>query len=76
LDIKLFKQVFLIIGISVLCGASFNAIRDGGISWLARPMEKINSTNKIEAAVYLTNDGTTDGQGNINFVLSLIVTQL
>ena len=31
---------------------------------------KINSTNKIEAAIYLTNDGTTDGQGNINFVLS------
>ena len=48
MDIKLFKQVLLITGISVLCGASFNAIRDGGISWLAKPMEKINSTNNIE----------------------------
>ena len=48
MDIKLVKQVLLITGISVLCGASFNALRDGGISWLAKPMEKINSTNKIE----------------------------
>ena len=48
MDIKLFKQVLLITGISVLCGASFNALRDGGISWLAKPMEKINSTNDIE----------------------------
>ena len=48
MDIKLFKQVLLITGISVLCGASFNALRDGGISWLAKPMEKINSTNNIE----------------------------
>ena len=31
-----------------MCGASFNALRDGGISWLAKPMEKINSTNDIE----------------------------
>ena len=31
-----------------MCGASFNALRDGGISWLAKPMEKINSTNNIE----------------------------
>ena len=48
MDIKLVKQVLLITGISVLCGASFNALRDGGISWLAKPMEKINSTNDIE----------------------------
>tara|TARA_B100000519_G_scaffold23057_1_gene16337 strand:- start:275 stop:763 length:489 start_codon:yes stop_codon:yes gene_type:complete len=48
LDIKLFKQVFLVIGISVLCGASFNALRDGGISWLAKPMEVINSVNNID----------------------------
>ena len=48
MDIKLFKQVLLITGISVLCGASFNTLRDGGISWLAKPMEKINSTNDIE----------------------------
>ena len=34
-----------------MCGASFNAIRDGGISWLAKPMEKINSTNNIELNV-------------------------
>ena len=47
MDIKLVKQVLLITGISVLCGASFNALRDGGISWLAKPMEKINSTNNI-----------------------------
>ena len=31
-----------------MCGASFNTLRDGGISWLAKPMEKINSTNDIE----------------------------
>ena len=31
-----------------MCGASFNTLRDGGISWLAKPMEKINSTNNIE----------------------------
>ena len=31
-----------------MCGASFNALRDGGISWLAKPMEKIKSTNNIE----------------------------
>ena len=48
MDIKLFKQVLLITGISVLCGASFNTFRDGGISWLAKPMIKINSTNDIE----------------------------
>ena len=48
MDIKLFRQVLLITGISVLCGASFNTLRDGGISWLAKPMEKINSTNDIE----------------------------
>ena len=48
MDIKLFKQVLLITGISVLCSASFNTIRDGGISWLAKPMEKISSTNDIE----------------------------
>lgn len=48
MDIKLFKQVLLITVISVLCGASFNTLRDGGISWLAKPMEKINSTNDIE----------------------------
>ena len=48
MDIKLFKQVLLITGISVLCGASFNTMRDGGISWLAKPMEKISSTNDIE----------------------------
>ena len=48
MDIKLVKQVFLIIGISVLCGASFNALRGGGISWLAKPMEKIKSTSNIE----------------------------
>ena len=32
----------------VLCGAGFNTLRDGGIAWLAKPMEKINSTNDIE----------------------------
>ncbi len=48
MDIKLFKQVLLITGISVLCSASFNTMRDGGISWLAKPMEKISSTNDIE----------------------------
>ena len=48
MDIKLFKQVLLITVISVLCGASFNALRDSGISWLAKPMEKINSTKNIE----------------------------
>ena len=31
-----------------MCGASFNTMRDGGISWLAKPIEKINSTNDIE----------------------------
>ena len=31
-----------------MCGASFNTMRDGGISWLAKPMEKISSTNDIE----------------------------
>ena len=31
-----------------MCGASFNTLRDGGISWLAKPIEKINSTNDIE----------------------------
>ena len=48
MDIKLFRQVLLITGISVLCGAGFNTLRDGGISWFAKPMEKINSTNDIE----------------------------
>ena len=48
MDIKLFKQVLLITGISVLCSASFNTMRDGGISWLAKPIEKISSTNDIE----------------------------
>ena len=48
MDIKLVKQVLLITGISVLCGASFNTLRDSGIFWLAKPMEKINSTNNIE----------------------------
>ena len=48
MDIKLFKQVLLITGISVLCRASFNTMRDGGISWLAKPIEKISSTNDIE----------------------------
>ena len=48
MDIKLLKQVLLITGISILCGASFNTFRDGGIAWLAKPMEKINSTNDIE----------------------------
>ena len=48
MDIKLFKQVLLITGISVLCSASFNTMRDGGISWLAKPMEKISSTSDIE----------------------------
>ncbi len=31
-----------------MCSASFNTMRDGGISWLAKPMEKISSTNDIE----------------------------
>ena len=31
-----------------MCGASFNALRDGGISWLAKPMEVINSVNNID----------------------------
>ena len=48
MDIKLLKQVLLITGISILCGTSFNTLRDGGISWLAKPMEKINSTKDIE----------------------------
>ena len=38
----------LIIGISFICGATFNAIRDGGIPWLAKPIKKISSANDIE----------------------------
>ena len=48
MDIKFQKQVALIIGISFICGASYNSIRDGGIPWLAKPIEKISSAKDIE----------------------------
>jgi len=42
------KQVAVILGISILFGASFNLLRDTGIPWKYIPIEKVDETKAIE----------------------------
>jgi|TARA_B110000014_G_C19996050_1_gene516087 3-mercaptopyruvate sulfurtransferase SseA len=45
------KQLAGIIALSIIFGASFNSLRDNGISWLAKPMEKVTSTSDIDKII-------------------------
>ena len=66
MNIKLLKQVSFVISISFLCGATFNTLRDNGISWLAKPMEKINSANNIELDIDVPSVREIDLETAIN----------